>query len=75
MPKKKSFENTLNELETIIKELESGSPTLDQMIQLFEDGMKLMGVCQEHLNEVDERISTLINNQGRFIEKNGIDQS
>ena len=75
MTKKQTFEDALSKLQNIIEELESGSPSLDKMMQLFEDGMKLMGVCQEHLNEVDERISTLINNQGRFIEKNGIDQS
>ena len=51
MPKKKTFENALNELETIIEKLESGSPTLDKMMQLFEDGMKLMKVCHEHLSD------------------------
>ena len=75
MPKKKTFENALNELETIIKELESGSPTLDKMMQLFEDGMKLMNVCQEHLSKAEGRITTLIKTQDEFSEKSGIDQS
>ena len=75
MPEKKTFENGLNELETIIEELESGSPTLDKMIQLFEDGMKLMKVCQEHLSEVEGRITTLIKTQDKFSEKPGVDQS
>ena len=75
MPKKKIFENALHELETIIKELESGSPTLDKMMQLFEDGMKLMKVCQEHLSEVEGRITTLIKTQDKFSEKPGLDQS
>ena len=75
MPKKKTFENALNELETIIEELESGSPTLDKMMQLFEDGMKLMKICQEHLSEVEGRIITLIKTQDKFSEKQGIDQS
>ena len=74
MPEKKTFENSLNELETIIEELESGSPTLDKMIQLFEDGMKLMKVCKEHLSEVEGRITTLIKTQDKFSEKPGIDQ-
>ena len=75
MPKKKTFENALNELESIIEKLESGSPTLDKMMQLFEDGMKLMKVCQEHLSEVEGRITTLIKTQNKFSEKPGIDQS
>ena len=74
MPKKKTFENALNELETIIEELESGSPTLDKMMQLFEDVMKLMKVCQEHLSEVEGRITTLIKTQDKFSEKPGIDE-
>ena len=75
MPEKKTYENSLNELETIIEELESGSPTLDKMMQLFEDGMKLKKVCQEHLSEVEGRITTLIKTQDKFSEKPGIDQS
>ena len=74
MPKKKTFENALNELETIIEELESGSPTLDKMMQLFEDGMKLMKVCQEHLSDVEGKVITLIKTQDKFIEKPGIGQ-
>ena len=75
MPRKKTFENVLNELETIIEELESGSPTLDKMMKLFEDGMQLMKLCQEHLSEVEGRITTLIKTQDKFSEKPGIDQS
>ena len=75
MPKKKTFENALTELETIIEELESGSPTLDKMMQLFEDGMKLMKDCQEHLSEAEGRITTLIKTHDEFSEKPGIQQS
>ena len=75
MPNKKTFETALNELEAIIQELESGSPTLDKMMQLFEDGMKLMKVCQEHLSEVEDRITTLIKTHDEFSEKPGIDHS
>ena len=75
MSKNKTFENLLNELETIIEELESGSPTLEKMMQLFEDGMKLMKVCQKHLSKAEGRITTLIKTQDEFSEKSGIDQS
>ena len=75
MPKKKTFENALNELVTIIEKLESGSPTLDKMMQLFEDGMKLMKDCQEYLSKAEGRITTLIKTHNEFSEKPGIDQS
>ena len=73
MSKKKTFENTLNELETIIDELESGSPTLDKMMQLFEDGMKLMKICRAQLDEVENRISTLVKENDELSEKPGIE--
>ena len=60
MSKKQTFEDALKKLQNIIEELESGSPSLDKMMQLFEDGMKLMQECRSHLTEVEERINTLI---------------
>ena len=75
MSEKKTFENALSELQSIIEELESGSPSLDQMISLFENGMKLMTYCREQLNEVENRVTTLIKDNDGLIEQSGIDQS
>jgi len=73
MSKKKTFEMALSELQSIIEELESDSPPLDQMITLFEDGMKLMTFCRNQLSEVEDRVTTLIKDNDAFIEKSGID--
>ena len=75
MSKKQTFEDALKKLQNIIEELESGSPTLDKMMQLFEDGMKVMQDCRNHLTEVEERISTLIKTGEELSEKSGIDKS
>ena len=75
MSEKQPFEKTLSDLQAIIEELESENLSLDKMVYLFEDGMKLMKVCQEHLSEVEGRITTLIKTQDKFSEKPGIDQS
>ena len=75
MTKKQTFEDDLNNLQNIIEELESGSPSLDKMMQLFEDGMKLMQECRSHLIEVEERINTLIKVGEDYSKKPGIDQS
>ena len=75
MPEKKTFEAALSELQTIIKELESGSPSLDKMTILFEDGMQLMTFCRNQLNEVEDRVTTLMKDNDELIEKSGIDQS
>ena len=73
MPEEKTFEMALSELQSIILELESGSSSLDKMVTLFEDGMKLMTFCRDKLNEVEGRIKTLIKDNNDFIEKAGID--
>ncbi len=75
MAKKKTFESTLSQLESIVEELESGSPDLDKMLQLFEEGMKLTQVCRRQLEEVEERISTITKVGDEFIEKPGMDPS
>ena len=75
MPEKKTFEAALSELQAIIEELESGSPSLDKMITLFEEGMKLMTFCRNQLNEVEDRVTTLMKDNDELIEKSGIDQS
>ena len=75
MTKKQTFEDALSKLQNIIEELESGSPSLDKMMQLFEDGMKLMQECRSHLIEVEERINTLIKVGEDYSKKTWIDQS
>ena len=74
MAKEKTFESALANLESIVEELESGSLDLNKMMKLFEDGMKLMTECQEHLFEAEGRITTLIKTHDEFSEKPGIDQ-
>ena len=73
MSEEKTFEMALTELQSIIENLEAGSPSLEKMIQLFEEGMKLMSYCRDELNEVEDRIKTLIKDNDDFIEKAGID--
>ena len=75
MAKKKTFESALLQLESIVEELESGSPDLDKMLKLFEEGMKLTQICRIQLKEVEDRINTIVKDDNTFIEKPGIDPS
>ena len=47
--KTKSFEENLEELETIVKKLENGDVPLDEAIDKFNEGMKLAGECNKIL--------------------------
>ena len=75
MSEEKTFEMALTELQSIIENLESGSPSLEKMIQLFEEGMTLMSYCRDELNEVEDRVKILVKENDKFIEKVEINQS
>ena len=75
MSKKHNFEGTLSELQSIIQKLESDSLSLEKMVHYFEDGMKLIKICRAQLDEVENRISTLIKENDEMSEKPGIEQS
>ena len=69
----KTFEKSLEKLELIIEELESGSPDLDKMLKLFEDGMELTKYCRGQLEKVENRISTIVKDGDKIIEQQGMD--
>lgn len=61
--KKKSFENSLNELEKIVRKLEDGDLSLEESLKLFEDGVKLSRECRERLSQAERRIEVLLKNE------------
>ena len=72
MSKDDTFESALTELESILKELESGSQDLNKMLDLFERGLKLTNVCRKKLQDAENRITTLVNDGVELKEKSGI---
>ena len=62
MPEDKpaSFETGLQQLELIVKEMESGDLPLERALELFEKGMQLSETCRKQLEEAETRIELLI---------------
>ncbi|NKB22821.1 MAG: exodeoxyribonuclease VII small subunit [Kiritimatiellae bacterium] len=58
--KKQNFEASLQRLETIVKEMETGSLDLEKMMAHFEEGMQLVKTCSAKLNEVEKKIEVLV---------------
>ncbi len=58
--KKQDFETNLKELENVVKALESGEVSLDEMLQLFENGIKLTKNCTKLLDEAEQKITVLM---------------
>lgn len=64
-----TFEESLEKLETIVDQLESGDVPLETAIQLFQDGMQLSKTCHEKLQKVEKQIHLLMEEEGELIEK------
>ncbi len=61
--KKTTFENSLKELEKIVRRLEEGDSSLEDSLKLFEDGVRLSRECQERLNQAERRIEVLLKDE------------
>lgn len=56
----KSFEQSLAELEEIVKQLEEGDLELEESLKLFETGVRLSRECRERLTTAERRIEVLM---------------
>jgi len=58
--KQKKFEQALEELEQVVERLESGGLSLEQSLAAFEEGVKLVKLCNQKLTEVEKKIELLV---------------
>ncbi len=69
MAKKKlenlSFEESLNELDTIVQNLEQGELSLEESMALFERGLNLSQVSQTKLQDAEQKIKILLKKNGQ----------
>lgn len=57
---KKTFEQSLNALEKIVGELETGDLPLEKALKKFDEGMALSRQCSAILDETEKRVTQLI---------------
>ncbi|WP_261815791.1 exodeoxyribonuclease VII small subunit [Vibrio gallicus] len=62
-PENMSFEESLNELDTIVNQLEQGDLDLDAALKGFERGISLARAGQTKLDQAEQRVSILMENQ------------
>jgi exodeoxyribonuclease VII small subunit len=53
------FEQAVQELETILRELEDGTTTLDEALAQYERGVGLLRVCYGQLRDAEQKIQQL----------------
>ena len=64
--KELSFEESLNNLEEIVKKLETGEVPLDDAINEFNKAMKLAKSCDDKLKSAEEAITKLVSDTGEI---------
>ena len=64
--KPESFESDLEQLEKIVKDLESGDLALEKSLELFEKGMALSETCRKQLENAETRVEMLIRKDGKL---------
>ncbi len=57
-----NFEIAMDRLEAIVDQMESGKMPLEELILRYEEGMKLVKVCQERLASAEQRIEIITRN-------------
>ena len=57
--KKMSFEQALRRLEEIVSALERGDAPLEESLNLFEEGSKLMKRCTDLLAKAEQKVTKL----------------
>ena len=71
MEKKKdkiNFEENIQKLETIVRELESGNVALDDALDKFNEAFKISKECDLKLKEVSESLNKVLNKDGNLEE-------
>lgn len=59
-PTDKTFESALEELESVVEQLESGDLSLEDSLAAFEKGVGLVKYCNQKLSEVEKKVELLI---------------
>lgn len=68
MPRKSTkinFESSIEELEKIVEQMESGEITLEESLKYFERGIELTQSCQQILSSAEQKVEILMQKNGQ----------
>lgn len=63
MAKKVSLEESFEQLEDIIGQLQKGDMTLEESFKKYEEGMKLIKNCSNSIDRVEKKLIVLENGE------------
>ncbi len=59
------FEDSMNELEKLVEQMEQGDISLEESLKAFERGIKLTRACQQSLQEAEQKVQILLEKNGQ----------
>lgn len=62
-----TFEEALTRLEEVLSALERSDCALEEALKLYQEGMGLVNLCREKLQDAENKISILLKDSGEFI--------
>ena len=63
---KMTFEKSLERLNEIIEILDSNTTSLEEMLELYEQGIVLAKNCKDKLEDAEQRVTQLIDKNGEL---------
>lgn len=60
------FEQSLDQLEELVEDMENGDLTLEESLKAFEAGIKLTRECQSALTQAEQKVQMLIEENGKL---------
>lgn len=64
--KEMSFEKALENLEVIVKELESGNVPLEEAIKKYSEAMELVKLCSDKLKDATDKVTKILTENGEI---------
>ena len=71
---REKFEDALEKLENIVKEMEAGEMPLDSALKSFEEGIRLVRFCSAKLEETQRRVDELLEKENSLMTKDFQDE-
>jgi len=67
-PEDVPFEQAFQQLEQLVKNMESDRMPLDQLVSHYERGTRLLRTCQQRIREAEQRIEQIVNGKAAPLE-------
>ena len=62
-----SFDQAIQQLEEIVRQLEQGDVPLEDAISLYKKGMELSSVCHDKLHNAEKQLISIIDDNGEKV--------